>query len=77
MKRLLAVGSLIICLALPVFGEHARPGYGMCDCDDPLSHFQGLRVDDREEEVQHNLDTEISELTLYLDAFSMLLRIRL
>lgn len=76
MKRLLAVCSLIICLSFPVFGDHSRPGYGLCDCDDPASHFQGLRVED-EETVQHNLDTEIGELRLYLNALSMLLRIRL
>jgi hypothetical protein len=46
-----------------------------CSCDNPASHYQGIRIED--EETQHNEDPATSELELYLTTLSMLLRSRI
>lgn len=73
MKRLAAVLTLILCLSLPVFAGHTQAGFGWCNCDNPASHQQGLRIEDEEDSQR----IERSELEMYLTSLSILLRIKI
>jgi hypothetical protein len=69
----MAVCTLTLCLSFPALAGHILPGLGWCNCDDPASHQQSLRID--EDDTQHNENTGVDGLELYLETLSMLLRV--